>query len=257
MKKLFSTKNRLLSLALSLALLIAAVFPGKAFAAEAEDNPGISGAYAMLGDEDLFINEEVAYYLAQFFVTDMFNTGTTEWEEVPEITQVVPMYDETGENITAYTAELTQGYVVVSAYVDMPSPILEWAAEGEPYYKQFEEQATYSCLRSTESQVIYLGGLSYLLDIGDDTVVDVQGDEIPREELNNPLNDLRSEENVDDELLTKIVLAKDEAGISPLLNGEGGNKEDEISNPFTFAKNVFYRTNWTCKEFKNYWGGLY
>lgn len=86
MKKKISQKTRLFSLVLSLALLITSAFPTNVFAVEDNAPPSIPEEYYQLEDEDLFINEEVAYYLAQFFVTDMFNTGTTEWEEVPEVT---------------------------------------------------------------------------------------------------------------------------------------------------------------------------
>lgn len=75
MKKRTSAKMKNLSVLLALVMLIAAVFPNYALAADSP-NDGID-LYSTLTDEDLSINAEVATCVAELFVKDMIATGTT------------------------------------------------------------------------------------------------------------------------------------------------------------------------------------
>lgn len=113
----------------------------------------------VLTDNDLSINEEVAEYIAQFFVEDMMATGQTTWETEPTLVETVPMYDENGEDITAYTVELSNGYVVVSAYIDVPNIILEWADEAEPVYSLIDVPL------SNTGKIVYTGALNYFVKL--------------------------------------------------------------------------------------------
>lgn len=61
---------------------------------------GLTETNVAIQEEDLFIPAEVAEYIAEFFVADMFETGQTVWQTEPSVLNVVPMYDETGEKIT-------------------------------------------------------------------------------------------------------------------------------------------------------------
>ena len=79
---------------------------------------------------DLFVSQEEAYYIALLFIKDSIHTGLTVWDENTTIKNSVIMYDETGnDSITAYTFELTSGYVVVSAYLGVENIVLEWSDE--------------------------------------------------------------------------------------------------------------------------------
>ena len=165
----------------------------------AHDVPDPEG---MLEDKDLRINDEVAYYIAQFFVDDMFHTGATKWANAPAILDVVAMYDETGKPITAYTVELTEGYVVVSAFVDMPCIILEWADEAAPAYREFA--ATPIAMNNKDSgqvKILYLGGLDYYLDTGNSTVVDTMGEVVSRDGLYTDFDEFRSTDYVSDSMM--------------------------------------------------------
>ena len=117
---------------------------------------------AQISKEDLFVPEESAAYVAEFHIRDMTATGTTEWDEDTHIVNVVEMYDETGEEITAYAFELDKGYITISASVDVPNPILEWSDVGEPVYAEFN--------LGNADKIIYLGGYNYYKDTGTDTI---------------------------------------------------------------------------------------
>ena len=80
---------------------------------------------AELSEKDLLISEEVAEYIAQYFIEDIVATGMTNWDSNTSILNCMPTYDADGETLTSYTFELTRGYVMVAPYIDMPSPILE------------------------------------------------------------------------------------------------------------------------------------
>ena len=57
----------------------------------------------------MFIPEEVAYYLAEYFIQDMLPSGQTIWNDETVILATEPLFDESGESLTAYTFELTSG----------------------------------------------------------------------------------------------------------------------------------------------------
>ena len=214
---------------------------------------------AQIENADLFVTEEVAEQLALLFIRDMSESGVAAWDETTEPTRVVPMYDETGENITAYTVELTSGYVVVSAYVDVPNLFFEWADEAEPVYADLVESP--AALRkargsapSTE-KVVYVGPLGYLLDNGTDTLLSAEGEEVPREALSNDFDEFRDIENVTPEAIEMIVESKEEAaengGISPLA--ADNTIDGYITNSATYAKNVYGGGIWKCTSWNNKW----
>lgn len=241
--------KKLLSFILSLCMVITLAIPGSANNWEgAIPSAGFSlVSTTSLTDEDFFIPEEVAYYVAQFFIEDMANSGVAKWDSKTSIIKVVPMYDETGEGITAYTAELTEGYVVVSAYVDMPSIILEWGDEGIPSYKNAKNRS------ASNAKVIYVGALDYYVDNGNGNVETVSGNRIMRNTLENSLDKLRSEKNVSSKAKQYITNEKQlclKSGISPLASDNywGGY----ITDPLIYASRVYGGT-WKGFEWKNYW----
>lgn len=77
--------------------------------------------------EDLFIPHDVAREIAKLFLKDALSFPDINWDENTTVVNSVTMYDaEKGGNITAYTFELTEGYIVVAAYLDAANTILEW-----------------------------------------------------------------------------------------------------------------------------------
>ncbi|WP_300685385.1 hypothetical protein [Acutalibacter sp. 1XD8-36] len=233
MKKRTSTKMKNLSVLLALVMLIAAVFPNYALAADSP-NDGID-LYSTLTDEDLSINAEVATCVAELFVKDMIATGTTVWNESTEPVNTVTMYDETGDTPTAYSVELTKGYVVVSAFVDMPSPILEWSDESEPKISEFGEIGA--------RKIIYANALGYYVDDGDSTLTTLDGMDVRRNEVNIELTEMRSFANVPKKLQMDLFAnrAAEKDIAMPLANDKG----QLITDPYEYARNVY------GEDFKN------
>jgi len=199
-----------------------------------------------LEEEDLIISEEAAGYIAEFFIRDMIETGQTCWNDSTAIIETTLMYDETGDNVTGYTFKLSAGYIVVSAYVDLSNPILEWSDVAEPVYEDAE--------MDSGDKVVYLGALDYYIDTGEADLETVDGDTVPRDELSNGFEEQRSIENVDEELLSAIVEAKEEALSTPGIStfAADNNKGGYITDPITYAKNVYGGT-WTANNWANYW----
>ena len=243
MKKVLCT---LLSVALC---LITVSFPVSAEeSARYTISPEVAGTETavVLTDDDLTINEEVAEYIAQFFVEDIMATGQTTWETEPTIVNTVPMYDGNGEEITAYTVELSSGYVVISAYIDVPNIILEWADEAEPAYT--------SCNLETGSEIVYVGALDYLIDNGGPRLTTVDGLTVKRSDVTNTLKGTRNVANLKQETIRCLVRNRFEAlqnpSISPLAanNTRGGY----ITDPFAYAENL-YGGSWVSSEWGNNW----
>lgn len=205
-------------------------------------------AATRIEDEDLLINQEVAENIAELFVDDMVNSGQTKWNSDTEVTHTEILYDEQGENITAYSVELTTGYVVVSAYVDVPSVIFEWADETEPVYEGS---------LSAETKVIYTGPMGYLLDNGALTLQNLEGKEVFRSQVPNQIETLRDMQNVQPSVLQEIVTAKKAALIA---NGQEATTQAAadnhsggyITDAGVYARNVYGGT-WTCTDWYNQW----
>lgn len=243
MKKVLCT---LLSVALCLTMVS---FPVSAEeSARYTISPEVAGTETavVLTDEDLTINEEVAEYIAQFFVEDMMATGQTTWETEPTIVETVPMYDANGEEITAYTVELSSGYVVVSAYIDVPNIILEWADEAEPVYSLIDVPL------SNTGKIVYTGALNYFRETSTNELVAVEGKTFLRNEVNDVLSKQRAKENIPSDVISEYGKAQLSPAISKLRNGGINDEGGVIDDPFIHAQNVYGGT-WVNKEYANVW----
>lgn len=254
MKKRASTTIKGLSAFLSVILLITAVFPNYALAAEQTGtDPNIS-LYSALDDEDLSINAEVATCIAELFVRDMIATGTTVWDESTEPVNTVTMYDETGEVPTAYSVELTDGYIVVSAFIDVPNIIFEWSDKRNPFYSSKNESDAISpmSIDGSNTKIIYMGPLNFFFDTGNEELALPDGNRINREQLSNHIEDVRDIHNVNERLLNDITAQKSytcgDDSVSPLYNHRG----EVITNAGKYAENV-YGGKWKCLSYANNW----
>ncbi len=226
------SRNRFAAFLLAMVMLLCASTPAGAVSAEQEQ----------ITDSDLFIGEEAAKYIAEFFVRDMIETGTTCWNSETAVTRLIPLYDETGEDVVSYTAELTQGYLVISAYADVPSVVLEWSDEAEPVYEELPLEES--------SKIIYSGGLNYYLDQGD-TLKTITGAEVSRDHAADPLEGIRSRKYLSTQLKAQIFKAKlFRSGVSTYDNNYKG---DYITDVYTYAKNVYGGT-WKADGWVNNWG---
>ena len=151
--------KKVVALILTLVLIICTTVTASANETETAEMGRMVSA---LTPEDLIIPKEAAVYIAEFFVRDMLNTGNVLWNEDTAVVDTVVMYDETGELPSAYSIELTEGYVVVSAYVDCESLIVEWSDEGAPACVQVDVPEG--------ARVMYLSPVDYLIDRGNNTL---------------------------------------------------------------------------------------
>ena len=182
------------------------------------------------------IDAEVAGYIAEFFVEDMIATATCGWDENTEVVDVITMYDENGEIPTAYTVELTDGYVVVAAYADVESLIPEWSDTSEPMIDELSET----------DDVIYLGGYEYFVDSGVDTVCDIYGNLVNKDDLVNYVEESRDISNLSQSVLENCVA---NPGITVL--------SDPIEDPYKHAEDVYGRINgvdeFVLSDYCNLW----
>lgn len=244
MNKLFRSKQRVLAFLLTLALLFTSTC-----AAYASDAPPSTNDDAAVCDEDLFIDSEVAACIAELFVADtsLNTSGMTCWNENTKPVTTEALFDEMGENITAYAVELTEGYVIVSAYIDVPNIILEWADEGSPIFMEAEQKARCA---NTE-KIVYAGPFDYFLDTGETSLMSCTGEEVDRNSVTNIMQELRDAENVDEDVL-QFVLEEKSSSITTFATPPDNTAGGYVTNPALYAANV-YGGSWSCKGWKNYW----
>ncbi len=168
-------KKKLLSIILAVILVLTTC----SFTSLAASEPPLPD----LSREELFISEDVAYCIAELFLQDAIQLMDADWTSSTEIISTVTMYDETNEqNVSAYSFELTQGYIIVSAYADVPNVILEWSDQAEPLYKAFD--------LTNGDDVVYTGSLNYYKDDGSEELESLDGSLVERSEVENHLEQL-------------------------------------------------------------------
>lgn len=242
MKKILSVALSIVMVALMWCIPVSASCPG-----ESQVNNTL-----MSGEDNLHIDGNVARYVAEFFVSDMIETGYASWDRETKVQNVVPMYDETGEIVNAYTIELDSGYVVVSAYIDMPSIILEWSDDEAPCYKTSKIRSAIDS-SNNRTKIIYLGALDYYIDNGSSVLERVDGIKIERFNVSNGLEMLRDIDNIGKDTLFKISKMKESdldcGKISPLDNSKEG---DVITDVLKYAE-IVYGRKWRGADYANHW----
>lgn len=137
--------------------------------------------------QDGLIPENVAYIMATYFVRDAQTMEDSKWNDNTEISDTVTMYDTDGQ-VSAYSFELETngkdaGYIVVSAYRDVESKILEFSDTAEPVYEALD--------LVKEDTVVYTGGLNYFKKVDAGRLISVDGNVVKSEEVSTPLQDSR------------------------------------------------------------------
>lgn len=267
-------KRKMTAFLLAMAMGVCVVSPAGAFepspaptgtpAGEIENRGGASNGTTAsdlgIEDEDLFISEDVARYIAEYFVEDMIRIGNTAWGAGTSFVDTVPMYDQTGENITAYTVRFTEGYVTVSAYVDMPNIILEWSDESCPVYE--ESLITAQSEDGSDSQppkILYTGMLEYYIDSAEEEVRTVDGDQVDRTDISNSLDEFRDIDNVGESTLLSVAEYQEQMEQyantpSVATDGPPNTPTGYIEKVMIYAQNVYCGTGvWECVDWANYW----
>lgn len=241
MKKL--QRRRVLSILLATVLVICGVFPVNA---ETVSETSLEPAKE-LTSEDMFLSEDVVSYIAEFFVDDIIDTGNTQWTSATEVVDVVPMYEETGSEVTSYTVNLTEGYVVISAYADVPNIIMEWSDEAEPLYTVLDS--------SENSKIIYTGVLEYFSQSENNTLLTLDGEVIPCTAVTDTVTARRSINNVPQKVYAAFLKEKTdylnsiEGQIRPFAN----HRDEYITDPYEHAQNVYNAYDWVEYESADHW----
>lgn len=177
--------------------------------------------------QDGLIPENVAYIMATYFVRDAQTMEDSKWNDDTEISDTVTMYDVDGQ-VSAYSFELETngkdaGYIVVSAYRDVESKILEFSDTAEPVYEALD--------LAKEDTVVYTGGLNYFKKVDAGRLISVDGNVVKSEAVSTPLQDSR-------DAMYRVQPQQPFATMS------------EIDDPAAWAKSEYGGT-FTATEWKN------
>ena len=191
--------------------------------------PGSDTAPSTTNRSAYFIPIEVAEEIAMLFVSDTINLEDVTWDSETEVYDITIMYNIDGD-VNAYTFELSDGYVVVSAYGDVPNIILEWSDRAEPIYKELE-------LTNTD-QIVYCGSLNYYKDSGSEMLQALNGATVSRHEISDDLASISSVSYVPIAIKNKVNNAH-----STTQDVEGS--DDYIDNAIEHA-NEWYEGPFVC-----------
>lgn len=142
--------------------------------------------------ESNIIPQNVAEIIALYFLRDAVLLPGISWNSSTEISSCEIMYNTIG-NISAYSFELStgtvdSGYIVISAYPDVPNVILEFSDEATPLYDSLNLQPG--------DTIIYTGMLNYYKDDGSPLLQTVDNERIAISEIPTPLESSRSVSNL-------------------------------------------------------------
>lgn len=197
-------------------------------------------------EEAISITTDEAAYIAELFISDMIGEENCCWDEVTEIVDIVTLYNETGTSATAYSVELTEGYIVISAFSDSQSLIPEWSDTASPLYDNLE--------KDDSDNIVYLGSYEYYVDTSSTTVTDIDGNTVNKSELVNYVENSRDISNMPETLLESCVV---NTGLT--LFGQDSNNIDDglddwgtITDPRDHA-NYYYTGPFTTTNYYNEW----
>ncbi len=198
-------------------------------------------------EEAIEITSEEARYIAELFITDMIESGTCCWDEDTEIVDIVTLYNENGTAANAHTVELTDGYVVISAFADSESLIPEWSDTAEPLYEN---------LANIENDnIIYLGGYEYFVDSNTTSVTDLDGNTVNKVELVNYVEKSRDINNMPEALVESCVVTPDISLLSHKDDKDDDGYDDKdgsIIDPHIHAEKYYYG-DFTTTNYCNQW----
>lgn len=196
------------------------------------------GNISTVDEEDIFVSEEEAGYIAQLFVNDTIEAGVSSWNSDTSIASIVTMYDNTGENnITAYSVEFDKGYVVVSAYLGIENIIIEWSDTASPIYKGMET--------ADSDRIIYLGALACYKDLGDGSMETANGYIVPKVEVANALETARDVGNVPVQILASIVQSKGAETTESIITNPYTHANRNYAGPFKYSSHI---NKWDTSE---------
>lgn len=181
-------------------------------------------------DNIISITQQEAEYIATLFVADMIKADTVVWNENTKIVSVVPMYDNTNTNtVTAYTINLTEGYVVISAFLDTEMQILEWSDKATPIYQELDTQEN--------EKIIYLGKYEYYVDKGNGQFLDLNNEHVELSDMHDNITEIRDVKNIPENAILSIqdnINSSSRSSITDMLTHANAN----YPGPFVYNNHV-------------------
>ena len=194
-----------------------------------------------LTEQDFCIDQPTAIEIAKLFLQDMINSKETNWTPETNILSTVTLYSSTNsEESSAYGVQLTKGYIVVSAYLDVPNLILEWSDSASPLYEMFDDKE--------QKRIIYSGPLCYYADCKNGNVRTLDGAIIPAEKISNRIHELRNISNVSKEIIDLILSEKKQMA----LGGSTPGSDSVITNMYSHAS-TWYGGTYSIYDYQNKW----
>lgn len=172
-------KRKLLSMMLTL-MMILSIIPPAAYAANDENNSANT------------IPQNVAEIIASRFLQDSLSSPEISWTTNTQINACEIMYGN-DNNVSAYSFELTTngndaGYIIISAYPDVPNVILEFSDTSSPIYDLLDLQPG--------DTIVYTGLLNYYKDNGSELLTTIDNKKISLSEVPTPLTATRNVANL-------------------------------------------------------------
>lgn len=173
-------KKKLLSMLLTL-VMVFSIIPTAAYAASVDENSSTDT-----------IPQNVAEIIASYFLRDSISLPDISWTANTEISDCEIMYG-IDNDVSAYSFELTTdgndtGYIIISAYPDVPNVILEFSDKSAPVYDLLDLQPG--------DTIVYTGLLNYYKDSGSELLTTIENEEISLSEVPTPLEATRSASNL-------------------------------------------------------------
>ena len=199
------------------------------------------GVKASIKEEDLMIDEETAVEIAKLFLQDMIKIDDVKWTRDTVIIDTVTLFaDSSKDEASAYSIKLSEGYIIVSAYIDVPNMILEWSDLATPLHEVFET--------SERNRYIYTGPLCYYKDCLDGSVEALDGTRIPYEKIKKEKWSQRDVSNVPPEIIDIILNERQDS-----KNGTTMRSSGPITNMFIHAREL-YGGHFSVHDSQNHWG---
>ena len=187
------------------------------------------------------ISEDEAIKIAASFKEDMIKSKTTLWSDDTQFIKILSLYNVNNDLISAYCIELSNGYILISAYKDVQNMILEWSDESEPLYYNFDIK--------DHDIIYYAGSIYYYKKINDHMIETLEHDIIEKEEAENVLSQIRNE----------CYLCGQSSGSSSDISNASTHANNNYNGPFTVTTSVNYWNSYasfkTTSDFANLDGG--
>lgn len=202
-------------------------------------------------EDEYFISSEDALAVAEDFISAAAVLDDNVWNENTIISDTVILYDTDG-SINAYSFELTTnsqstGYIVISAFADIPNVILEYADESAPLYEQLNIE--------NEENIVYLGAFDYYELLNNGQLESINNQIVDASSVENNLELSRGEIYLEKNLEILEAAQTEDIFLQAIESGSASNESElhpniVIAHPIPYA-NRHYEGPFVNYEYRN------